>query len=147
MSPSKAILGAFLCVLEASCVSFKETDAAPVGAVAATHEYKSLGGDAAVEFSNGSRLTHTHTKSLQHVVQGVVALGASVAGAIAQKSSDALSATKDTNAAGVTKNAADNLTKQKSDALNAASTDLKTSTHGANAVELSKTLGKGPPKG
>lgn len=109
------------------------------------NRYSSAGGDGDVTFPGGGHITYSQTASLQHVVQGVVALGGSIAGAVAQKSSDALSATKDTNAAGVTKNAADNVTAQDVAKLNAASTDLKTTTHAANAVPLSTVLKKGPP--
>lgn len=123
-------------LLLSSCVQYQDMY---------NNRYTSVGGDADVTFPGGGHMTHSHTASFQHFTQFAAAAVTGVAGVAQQKSSDALSATKDTNAANVTKNAADNVTKQKADSLTAASTDLKTTTHAGNAVELSKATGKGPP--
>ncbi len=71
----------------------------------ASHTYASLGGDATVEFSNGSRLTHSHTASFQHFTQAVTTVAGGIAIANVSKaktaSDNALAATKDTNATSV----------------------------------------------
>lgn len=110
------------------------------------NRYTSVGGDADVTFPGGGHMTHSHTGSFQHFMQGAVAITGSVAGAIVQKSSDSLAGIKDTNAAGVTKNAQDNATQQAADKLKAASQDLGTTTHAGNAVSLTQLTGKGPPR-
>lgn len=74
-----------------SCMQFSEVDLG-----GASHKYTSLGGDATVEFSNGSRLTHSHTASFQHFTQAVVGISGSLAVASVSKAktaSDNLAAT------------------------------------------------------
>lgn len=139
----KNILSLLMCMTMAACTQLPV--AMPGGVVA---HATMVGGKGSLSYDKYGRpiYIYNNENSLQHFFQFGAAVVGGVAGAVTQKSSDALAATKDTNAAGVTKNAADNATKQNADNLAAASKDLATTTHASNAVQLSTILKKGPPK-
>lgn len=82
-----AFAAAMCVVLLAACVSYQDMY---------QNKYTSVGGDADVTFPGGGHLTHSHTASFQHLVQGVVTVvGGIAAGEIskAKTASDNLAAT------------------------------------------------------
>lgn len=88
-----------------------------------------MGGDADVTFPGGGHMTHSHTASLQHVVQGAVALvGGIAAGEIskAKTASDNLAATTQA------KNASDAATANAKIAADAAAAAAKTAAQSAH---------------
>lgn len=99
----------FLLPLLASCTQLPV--AMPNGVVA---HATMVGGKGVLSYDPQGRPIYTYNNqdSLQHFFQFGGALAAGIVGVAAQKSSDALSAANTASAAGVTKNAANNVTKQ-----------------------------------
>jgi len=75
-------------------------------------KYVSFGGSESMETAGGTRYTGNRNKTAGQFFQTVTAVAGGISAASVSKSNNALSATQSTNAAAVTKNAADNVTKQ-----------------------------------